>query len=287
MDIVLSILIHSVAFTALLYLISVGLSVTMGLMGFANLAHGVFAMIGGYVAATLITAVHLPWWAAIALAPFIVSGLGVVAERVLYSRLYGKSELDQVLFSIGLLFVASAVAQKLYGPLLIQVPMPAALLEPVRVLGVSTSSYKLVLVATGATVALAVLYALERTTLGAMIRAAVENRAMAEGLGLNTGLLFSGTFALGTGLAALGGAIGAELFPITPAYGFVYLVYFMIVVAIAGLGTVRGAFIASFLVALTSTVSAYFVPEYGTIVLFAAVFLLLLARPQGLFGRLS
>ncbi|MES0884421.1 branched-chain amino acid ABC transporter permease [Roseibium sp. SCP14] len=287
MDIVLSILIHSVAFTALLYLISVGLSVTMGLMGFVNLAHGVFAMVGGYVTATLITAVHLPWWAAIALTPFIVSGIGVVVEKVLYSRLYGKAELDQVLFSIGLLFVASAVAQELYGPLLIQIPMPASLLEPIQVLGVSTSSYKLVLVAVGASVALAVLYALERTTLGAMIRAAVENRTMAEGLGLNTSLLFSGTFALGTGLAALGGAIGAELFPITPAYGFVYLVYFMIVVAIAGLGTVRGAFIASFLVALISTISAYFLPEYGTIVLFAGVFLLLLVRPQGLFGRVS
>jgi branched-chain amino acid transport system permease protein len=215
-----------------------------------------------------------------------VAAASVLLERLLYARLYDRGELDQVLFCIGLIFIAGALTRLAFGPLSRSLPIPAALQRHVLAIGFEFYIYKLVVVAIGIVTALAVLFGLERTRLGAMVRAAVENRGMAESVGMRTGRLFTATFALGAGLGALGGIMGADIFQLSPSYAFDVLILIQIVVAVAGLGTLRGAFISAVLIGVLQTLTAYYLPSLGTIVLFAALFLLLLARPQGLFGRI-
>lgn len=277
---------QALGYASVLYLVSVGLSVTLGLMGFVNLAHGIFAMAGGYLAAVAVSEGGVPWPVMLAVSPLAVAGLAGLLERALFRRLYGRSELDQVLFCIGVVLVAGALARLLFGPLLRPMPLPGVLRETVWIGGYGFSAYKLLVIAAGSLTAGAVLLGLERTRAGAAIRAAVENRGMAESVGLRTSRIYTATFALGGGLGALGGVLGADVFGLNPAYAFDVLVYVQIVVAVAGLGTLRGSFLAALLVGTVQTVSAYYVPALGTILLFLAVFVLLLARPRGLFGRL-
>lgn len=286
MGTIIDIAFQSLAYASVLYLISVGLSVTLGLMGFVNLAHGVFAMAGGYVAAVAVTGAGLPWPAMLVLSPLLVAALAALLERTLFSRLYGRSELDQVLFCIGLIFVAGAVARLLFGPMLRPMPLPPALSQQMQLGPFTFYAYKLLVIGVGGLTAAAILLGLERTRIGFMVRAAVENRGMAESVGLRTSVLFTATFAFGGALGALGGMLGADLFGLNPAYAFDVLVYVQIVVAVAGLGTLRGSFLASLLIGAVQTLSAYYVPALGTAILFLAVFLLLLVRPRGLFGRL-
>ena len=220
------------------------------------------------------------------LSPLLVAVLAGLLERALYARLYGRSELDQVLFSIGLIFIAGALIRLLFGPQLQPMPLPDSLRQPVQWGPFSFYAYKLLVIGIGGLIAAAILLGLERTRAGAMIRAAVENRGMAESVGLRTSSIFTATFALGGALGALGGMLGADVFGLNPAYAFDVLVYVQIVVAIAGLGTLRGSFVAALLIGLVQTVSAYYLPALGTIILYLAVFLLLLVRPRGLFGRI-
>ncbi len=286
MAILLGLGFQAVAYAAVLYLISVGLSVTLGLMGFVNLAHGVFAMVGGYLAAVAVAQYGESWWVMLVASPLIVAAGSAVLERVVYARLYGRGELDQVLFCIGVIFIAGALTRLAFGPLTRPMPIPPELSGQLVVGGIGFYRYKLMMIVLGMAVALAILFGLERTRLGAMVRAAVENRGMAASVGLRTGTIFTATFALGGALGALGGMVGADVFQLSPSYVFDVLIYVQIVVAIAGLGTLRGCFISALLVGLVQTFSAYFVPELGTLILFGCVFLLLLARPQGLFGRI-
>jgi branched-chain amino acid transport system permease protein len=286
MGALVDILFQSLAYASVLYLISVGLSVTLGLMGFVNLAHGIFAMAGGYLAAVAVSGYGVPWAAMLVLSPLAVATLAAVLERALFSRLYGRGELDQVLFCIGLVFIAGALVRLLSGPMMRPMPLPPALLEHVQAGPFSFYAYKLLVIGIGAGVAAGILLGLERTRLGAMVRAAVENRGMAESVGLRTSALFTGTFAFGGALGALGGMLGADVFGLNPAYALDVLVYVQIVVAVAGLGTLRGSFVAALGIGLVQTLSAYYLPALGTVMLFLAVFLLLLARPRGLFGRI-
>lgn len=285
MGIAVDIAFQALAYASVLYLISVGLSVTLGLMGFVNLAHGVFAMAGGYLAAVAIRSHGVHWGAMLILGPLVVAVLAAVMERLLYARLYARTELDQVLFSIGLIFAAGALARLLFGPLMLPMALPPALTQNIQIGNFGFYAYKVVVIGIGALTAVGILLALERTRCGAMIRAAVENRGMAESIGLRTSTIFTATFAFGGALGALGGILGSDVFGLNPAYGFDVLVYMQIVVAVAGLGTLRGSFIAALMVGLVQTLSAYFVPAFGTIILYLGVFLLLLLRPRGLFGR--
>jgi branched-chain amino acid transport system permease protein len=286
MNTLIEIAFQALAYASVLYLISVGLSVTLGLMGFVNLAHGVFAMAGGYFAAIAIGDWGVPWFVMLLGAPIAVAMLAAVAEKILYGRLYNRSELDQVLFSIGLIFIAGALARLFFGPLMRPIEVPEMLMQSIAVGQTSLYIYKLVVIGIGALTATAILLALERTRIGAVIRAAVENRGMAESIGVRTSFVFTATFAFGGSLAALGGMLGGDVFGLNPSYAFDILVYVQIVVAVAGLGTLRGSFIAALLVGIIQTVSAYYLPSYGTFILFLAVFALLLFRPRGLFGRI-
>ena len=280
-----SVAFHGTAYGMILYVISVGLSVTMGLMGFANLAHGVFAMAGGYVLVSAMRAGDLPYPVALGVA-FLAVALGsIVLERLLYSRLYKAGELDQVLFTIGLVFVAIAVARLIYGNLQQPVILPDSLKGQFDLFGRDFPTYRVFLIVVSAAIVGVLWFGVERTRWGAMVRAAVDNRAMAQSVGIDTRLLFTLTFALGSGLAGLGGALGGDLIAIQPSYPLIHLVYFLIVVSVGGMGTLRGPFVAALLIGLADTACKYWLPEFGAFLIYAATFLLLLWRPAGLFGR--
>ncbi len=285
MSAAVSIAFHGVAFAMVLYLISVGLSVTMGLMGFVNLAHGVFAAAGGYVMTRLMNGYGVPFPLAV-IAAFITVGAGsIVLERLLYRRLYGTDELSQVLMSVGLIFMSVASAKFLWGPLAQPMTPPDYLSGQLDFGFRSFPTYRSFLIVAGAVLVTLLWLGLERTRFGARIRAAVDNRRMAQSIGINTGLLFTWTFALGSALAALGGALGAEILAIDPGYAMEHLIYFLIVVAVGGLGSIKGPFFAALLLGIADTGFKYLLPEFGAFFIYALTLGVLLWRPQGLFGR--
>jgi branched-chain amino acid transport system permease protein len=282
---IVSIGFHGLAFAMVLYLISVGLSVTMGLMGFVNLAHGVFAMLGGYVMTRLMNRYGVPFALALPAAA-IASGLfSIPLERVLYRRFYGGEELDQVLLTMGLIFMSVAGATYVWGPLTQHMEPPAWLSGQVDLGFRSFPAYRSFLIVCGAVLVTGLWLGLEQTRFGAQIRAAVDNLRMAQSVGINTSRLFMLTFALGSGLAGLGGALGADLLAISPSYAMQYLVYFIIVVAVGGLGSIRGPFVAALLIGVADTGFKYLLPGLGAFFIYALTMALLLWRPQGLFGR--
>jgi len=268
----------------ILYVISVGLSVTMGLMGFINLAHGVFAMAGGFILSAAMERLGVPFPIALIVAFLSVALVSIVLERALYSRLYAAGELAQVLFCIGLIFVSMALARLVYGNLAAPVFLPDYLRGQVPVLGRDFPTYRVFLIIFSALMIAALWFGVERTRWGAMVRAAVDHRAMAQSVGINTKRLFMATFALGSGLAGLGGALGADILPVHWSYPFEHLVYFLIVVAVGGLGSLRGPFIAALLIGIADTACKYWIPEFGAFLVYAATIGILLWRPQGLFG---
>src|SRR5580693_2359314 len=280
-----SILFHGTALAMVLYLISVGLSVTMGLMGFVNLAHGVFAMLGGYVLTGLMSRYGVPFLPALAAAAIASALVSIPLERLLYRRFYGGEELDQVLLTMGLIFMSVAGATYVWGPLTQHVQPPPWLSGQVDLGFRHFPAYRSFLSVCGAALVTGLWLGLERTRFGAQIRAAVDNLRMAQSIGINTSRLFMLTFALGSGLAGLGGALGADLLAISPSYALQYLVYFIIVVSVGGLGSIRGPFVAALLIGIADTGLKYFVPQLGAFFIYAMTMILLLWRPQGLFGR--
>ena len=269
----------------ILYVISVGLSVTMGLMGFINLAHGVFAMAGGYIFSTVMARLGMPFPVALLMA-FIAVALGsIVLERLLYSRLYTAGELTQVLFTIGLIYASAAIARMVYGTLAVPIVLPEYLKGQVHFLSRDFPAYRVFLIVFSMLIILGLWFGVERTRWGAMVRAAVDNRGMAQSVGINTSVLFMLTFALGSGLAGLGGALGADILPVDWGYPFEHLAYFLIVVAVGGSGNILGGLYASLILGITDVVGKYYLPQAGAFFIYAVMVLTLIFRPQGLFGR--
>jgi branched-chain amino acid transport system permease protein len=285
MSAILSILFDGLAYAMLLFIMSAGLSITMGLMGFVNLAHGAFAMAGGYATVTLMNSAGLPFLVALAGA-FAIVGVGsVILERLLYAPLYHRSELDQTLLSIGLVFMAAAIVTFIYGPNPPSIQIPDWLRGQVD-LGVRTvPAYRLFTIVCGL-VFVALLWLLfERTLIGARIRAAVDNRNMAQSVGINVDALFMVTFAIGSGMAALGGGLAVEILGVNPTFAISYLVFFLIVVAVGGLGSLRGAFVAALLLGIVDTAGKYLWPQSGAFIIYVVTLAVLLIRPFGLFGK--
>jgi branched-chain amino acid transport system permease protein len=276
---------HGLAFAMVLYLISVGLSVTMGMMGFVNLAHGVFAMAGGYVLTTLMSRWGVPFVPALLAAAVTAALASIPVESLLYRRLYGGEELDQVLLTMGLVFIATAGATYLWGPLQQPLQPPPELSGEVSLGFRSFPAYRSFLILCGAALVTALWLAVERTRFGARVRAAVDNLRMAQSIGIDTSRLFMTTFALGSGLAALGGGLGADLLAISPGYALQNLAYFLIVVAVGGLGSIRGPFVAALLLGIADSAFKYLLPEFGAFFIYALTMAILLWRPRGLFGR--
>src|SRR5215471_17329945 len=276
---------HGLAFAMVLYLISVGLSVTMGMMGFVNLAHGVFAMAGGYLLTGLMRHFGVPFLPALFATAVAAALASIPIERLLYRQLYGDDELDQVLLTMGLVFIATATATYVWGPLQQPLQPPAWLSGPVDLGFQRFPAYRSFLILCGAALVTALWLSVERTRFGARVRAAVDNLRMAQSVGIDTSRLFMTTFALGSGLAGLGGALGADLLAVNPSYALQNLVYFLIVVAVGGLGSIRGPFFAALLIGVADIASKYLIPEFGAFFIYALTLAVLLWRPRGLFGR--
>lgn len=281
----ISILFDGVAYAMLLFIISVGLSITMGLMGFANLAHGAFAMAGGYALVTFMLKVGVPFLAALLLAAILVAVISLPFERFLYRRLYKADELDQVLLSIGLVFMATAAITFFYGPSTVSVAVPQFLTGQIDLGFGSFPAYRSFTILIGALMILALWYGFERTITGAKIRAAVDNRRMAQSIGIDVDRLFVIAFALGSGLAALGGGLAVEILGMSPTFALTYLVFFLIVVAVGGLGSIRGAFVAALVLGIIDTAGKYFWPDGGAFFIYAVTIAILLVKPEGLFGK--
>jgi branched-chain amino acid transport system permease protein len=284
MSVAIGILLNGLASAMILYIISVGLSVTMGIMRFINLAHGVFAMAGGYLAAYLFQRAGVPFALALLLAGIIVAISSILIERLLYAPLYAATELEQTLFSIGVIFVASAVAQYIFGPAPLNFTVPDILHGQINI-GARMPTYRVVVIVGGFLIFGCLWLLVEATSFGRQLRAAVENRRIAEAVGIRCDRLMIATFALGTGLAAFGGALGAEILPIRPTYAFDQLNYVLIVVTVGGMGTLSGPFVAALVLGIADTACKYLLPEFGAFFIFAAMVAILLWRPQGLLGR--
>jgi branched-chain amino acid transport system permease protein len=227
----------------------------------------------------------IPFLLALIIGCILVAALGFVLDRTLYRHLYARSELDQVLFSFGLILVSVALVRIAWGPLAQPMQLPGYLKGQVQIFDLALPAYRLALVGFGATVIAGLWFAFDRTLFGARIRAAVDNRAMAQSIGINTNRLFAAAFGLGTGLAALGGGLGADVLAIAPAYPLQYIIYFLIVVAVGGLGNIKGPFVAALAIGMSDTACHYLLPQAGSIFIYAFVFIILIWRPNGIMER--
>ena len=274
------------AYGMLLFLLSVGLSVTLGMMNFVNLAHCSFAMVGGYATVSLMGKLGWPFLATLPMA-FLAGGVvSVVLERTLYRRLYRASDLDQCLFTIGIAFITIAAFSWFSTSEPQSVPAPFARDQPIVVMGMAFSQYRTFLIVFGLAVTALLVLFLERTRFGARIRASVDNQRMARGLGIDVDRAFMFTFALGGGLAGLGGALAIEVIGLDPSFALSYLlVYVLIVVAVGGLGSIGGSFAAATVLGITDTAGKYYFPWLGSFLIYLVMVALLMWRPAGLFGK--
>jgi branched-chain amino acid transport system permease protein len=226
-----------------------------------------------------------PFVASLPMAFVAAAALAVVLERTLYRRLYRASDLDQCLFTIGIVFISIAVYAWLYGTVVQSAPMPSYLRGSVELFGMSFGAYRLFLIVLGVAVATVLVAALEYTRFGAQVRAAVDNQRMARGLGIDVDRAFMVTFALGGGLAGLGGAAAIEIVGLDHAFALTYLVYVLIVVAVGGLGSIGGSLAAALLLGVSDMAGKYYFPWLGAFLIYLVMVALLMWRPVGLFGK--
>jgi branched-chain amino acid transport system permease protein len=285
----LTILFDGIAYGMLLFILAVGLSVTMGLMNFINLAHGAFAMAGGYITVLLMQRLEVPFLLCLPLA-FLGSALiGAVLERTLYRPLYNRPHLDQVLFSIGMVFMATAAVDFFIGSTQQIIQLPEWLKGRTElgtgdwVLGMG--HYRLFIIAVCVALTVALQYVLSRTRFGSRLRASVDDQRVAAGLGINVNMVFLTTFAVGSGLAGLGGALGAEVLGLDPNFPLKFMVYFLIVVAVGGTTSISGPLLAALLLGIADVAGKYYIPKLGAFIVYALMIAILIWRPQGLFVR--
>ena len=283
----LTLLFDGVAYGMLLFILAVGLSVTMGLMNFINLAHGAFAMVGGYITVVLMQRLDVPFLVCLPLAFAGAAVLGAVLERTLYRPMYRKPHLDQVLFSIGLAFMAVAAVDYVMGSQQQIMQLPEWLRGRTELLdgALGMGHYRLFIIAVCAVLTVALQYVLTRTRFGSRLRASVDDSRVAAGLGIPVNQVFALTFAVGSGLAGLGGALGAEVLGLDPTFPLKFMVYFLIVVAVGGTSSITGPLLAALLLGVADVAGKYYVPKLGAFIVYALMIAILIWRPQGLFVR--
>ena len=285
MSSIVGVLFDGFAYGMLLFLLSVGLSVTLGMMNFINLAHCSFAMLGGYVTVMLTQQAGWPFLATLPIAFLAAALTSIVLERLLYRRLYRATDLDQCLLTIGIAFMSVAAAAYIFGTIQQPVQLPPYLRGSITVLGVSLGVYRLFLITVALAITAALVAGIEYTRFGAQVRAAVDNQRMARGLGIKVDRAFAVTFALGSGLAGLGGALAIDIVGLDPSFAFAFLVYVLIVVSVGGLGSIAGSFVAATVLGVSDMAGKYYVPELGSFLIYLVMVTLLMWRPAGLFGR--
>jgi branched-chain amino acid transport system permease protein len=285
----LTILFDGIAYGMLLFVLAVGLAVTMGLMNFINLAHGAFAMAGGYITVLLMQKLGVPFLVCLPIAFLGSALLGGLLERTLYRPMYAKPHLDQVLFSIGLTFMAVAATDYFMGSTQQIIQLPDFLrgrtelgVDPF-VLGMG--HYRLFIIAVCAALTVGLQYVLSRTRFGSRLRAAVDDQRVAAGLGINVNIVFLTTFAMGSGLAGLGGALGAEVLGLDPTFPLKFMIYFLIVVAVGGTSSITGPLLAALLLGIADVAGKYYIPKLGAFIVYSLMIAILIWRPQGLFVR--
>lgn len=279
------ILLYGISFGLVLCLIALGLVVTMGLMRVVNMAHGAFAAIGGYLTIGLMQMAGWPYALALPAAVLGVTAFGVLVERLLYVHLYRRSELDQVLVTVGVNFVVIAMLTMLFGPNVLSIDLPPALKGNVDLGFRDFEVYRVVASAICLCVIGVLWWVFERTSTGAKLRAAVDNPGIAQAMGVNVPLLFSAVFALGSGLAALGGALAAPMLPMEPMWPLKYLVLVLVIVALAGQGRIRASVGVAVIVGLVETAGRYLFPEMGAFLVYLLLITLMVWRRNGLFVR--
>lgn len=285
----LTILFDGIAYGMLLFILAVGLSVTMGLMNFINLAHGAFAMVGGYITVLLMQRMDVPFLLCLPIAFIGVALLGAVLERTLYRPMYRKPHLEQVLFSIGLTFMAVAAMDysMTSSQQIIQLPEwikgRTEIGEGAWMLGMG--HYRVFIIVICAALTLGLQYILARTRFGSRLRASVDDQRVAAGLGINVNVVFLLTFAVGSGLAGLGGALGAEVLGMDPSFPLKNMIYFLIVVAVGGTSSITGPLLAALLLGLADVAGKYYIPRFGAFIVYFLMIVILIWRPQGLFVR--
>lgn len=285
MQLLANILVDGLAYGMVLFIIAAGLSVTLGLMRFVNLSHGAFAMIGGYLAALLTREAQWSFWLALPLAVVATGVLGALLEALVLRHLYRRSELDQVLFTIGLTFFLIAATNALAGPQVQLIVLPPLLTQSVDLGFRTLPAQRLFVIAVGLLVAGSAAFAVTRTRFGVWLRAAVDHAETAATLGVPVRLVQCTCFAIGAALAALGGVLGAELMPLEPYYALKYLVLVLVVVAVGGMGSLLGSLVAGIALGIVDAASKYLASEWGNLFFFLAMAMLLAWRPQGLLRR--
>ncbi len=281
----LTILFDGVAYGMLLFVLACGLAVTLGLMNFVNLAHGAFAMAGGYLTVVLMGSYGVSFYLCLPLAFLVTALLGALFERTLYRHLYAKSHLEQVLFSIGLAFMAVSGVDYFMGARQQIVQLPPSLQGRIEIFGAGIGVYRLFIIVVCALILVGLQLVLTRTRFGSQLRAAVDDGRVARGLGINIGRVFALTFAVGSGLAGLGGALGAELLTLDPTFPLRFMIYFLIVVTVGGTTSITGPFLASLILGIADVAGKYYFPQIGAFIIYAVTVALLLWRPYGLISR--
>ncbi|HTH78038.1 MAG TPA: branched-chain amino acid ABC transporter permease [Ramlibacter sp.] len=285
----LTILFDGIAYGMLLFILAVGLAVTMGLMNFINLAHGSFAMVGGYVTVILMQRADVPFLVCLPIAFAVAALLGAVLEPTLYRPLYRKPHLDQVLFSIGLVFMSVAAVDYFAGSTQQIIQLPKWLNGRTEIgsdpwtLGMG--HYRLFIIAVCAALTVLLQWILSRTRFGSRLRASVDDQRVAAGMGINVNIVFLSTFAVGSGLAGLGGALGAEVLGLDPSFPLKFMIYFLIVVAVGGTSSITGPLLAALLLGIADVAGKYYIPKMGAFIVYTLMIVILLWRPQGLFSR--
>ena len=281
----LTVLIDGTAYGMLLFLFAIGLSITLGLMRFINLAHGAFAMCGGYILVIATSGLGLPFLLALPVSFLGTGAIGAVLERGVIRHVYPKTDLQQVLFSMGLTFAAGALFNIGFGPHQQHIELPGWATAKLSLFGIPTTGYRLFVMGAGvvAIVALGLLF--QRTLFGAKVRAAVDRRATAEGIGINVSRLFAMTFGLGAAFAGLGGALAAGFLGLDPSFALKYLVIVLMVVAIGGAGSIGGSFVAALFLGIVDALFKYLVPEVGGFVIYGLLVLTMIFMPKGLAGK--
>lgn len=281
----LTILFDGLAYGMVLFMLACGLSVTLGLMNFVNLAHGAFAMAGGYCAFVLVNRLGVPFLASLPLVFVITAIIGLLFERTLYVHVYTKSHLDQVLFTIGLVFMAVVATDYVAGSNQVFITLPDYLQGRFDFFGVGIGRYRLLIIVLCGLLTAVLQFILTHTRYGSRLRAAVDDARVARGLGINVNAMFAITFAAGSGLAGLGGALGAEILGLDPVFPLKYMVYFLVVVTVGGTSSMTGPLLASTILGIADVAGKYYVPDLGAFVIYTIMIVVLIWRPEGLFAR--
>ncbi len=283
MQIIVEQVLNALQMGVLLFLIASGLSLVFGLMHVVNLAHGALYMVGAYFGITVARGLD-NFYLALLLAPLLTAVLGVVLERTLLARTYGRGMYPQVLLTLGLVFAFDELVRIIWGAPIQTLALPPGLEGTVMLFGASVPAYRVLVVVIGAVAIVALLLGFGRTRLGAMVRAGVDDREMAAALGIDVNRLFSGVFAVGSALAGLAGVLSVPIFNAYPGMGSEILISALVVVVVGGMGSLAGALIASLLIGAATVVGQIYAAEFSTAVIYLVLVVVLLVRPQGLMG---